>query len=256
QLVDHPSDLDLGRFYLRIAWLFREIDKGENPHMLLLKGFVHELRKSYGDVEQALNGFTEQVITLHEQAGSQFESSQLPAEISSKLLTFRERFDEVQQRFNAGIGQLQDHLSSLSQLIAEYQEAMLGSENSEGGVSFGRYPSFTAFLDTIRSKWDGAVVSEHQALEKAVKHYTKAFADGRDISPGNQQIQASYLIAELSRRIGDHETAKQYFNSTIKTGQEFVYRHRNDQSRTALARKILELAIEQGRANLEAAKPR
>ena len=49
---------------------------------------------------------------------------------------------------------------------------------------------------------------------KFVEYYKKAFADGRNISPGNQQIQASYLIAELSRRIGDYDEAKQYFTST------------------------------------------
>jgi len=37
------------------------------------------------------------------------------------------------------------------------------------------------------------------------------------------------------------------FNSTIKHGQEYIYQNRKDSSRTALARKILELAIEQGR---------
>ena len=77
-----------------------------------------------------------------------------------------------------------------------------------------------------------------------------AFKDGRDIAQGNQQIQASYLIAELSRRIGDYEQAKEYFNTTIRSGQELVYRHKGDRSRTALARKILELAIEQGRESM------
>ena len=110
-------------------------------------------------------------------------------------------------------------------------------------------------LSSLTNAWGGIVTSEQEALEKAVVHYKKAFADGRNISPGNQQIQASYLIAELSRRVGDYDEARQYFTSTIKTGQEFVYRNRNDQTRTALARKILELAIEQGRLNLEASRP-
>ncbi len=87
-------------------------------------------------------------------------------------------------------------------------------------------------------------------MEKAIQYYIEALQDGRTIAPGNQQLQATYLIAELSRRIGDYDGAKQYFNSTIKYGQEFIYQNRQDQSRTALARKILELALEQGKVNL------
>ena len=60
-------------------------------------------------------------------------------------------------------------------------------------------------------------------------------------------MQALYLIAELSRRTCQFDQAKEYFASTIKHGQEFIYRHKEDKSQTALARKILELAIEQNK---------
>jgi len=124
----------------------------------------------------------------------------------------------------------------------------------DGQAKFGQYRSFTEFLLKVRKLWSGVVTNEREALEQAIRYYKEAFTSGRDIAAGNQQIQASYLIAELSRRIGDFDGAKQYFTSTIKAGQEFIYQNRRDQSRTQLARKILELAIEQGRANLAAAK--
>ncbi|MBD3257615.1 DUF2225 domain-containing protein, partial [candidate division GN15 bacterium] len=110
----------------------------------------------------------------------------------------------------------------------------------------------TQFLASLQ--WQGCVTNEREALERAIHFYKRAFGGGREISEGTPQIQASYLIAELSRRIGNYDEAKQYFTSTIKAGQEFIYRNRRDQSRTQLARKILELAIEQGRANLAAVK--
>ena len=47
---------------------------------------------------------------------------------------------------------------------------------------------------------------------------------------------------------------KEFFNKTIRTGQEFVHKHKQDKSRTALAKKILELAIEQGRENMAVLK--
>jgi len=126
--------------------------------------------------------------------------------------------------------------------------------SSQGQTSFGEHVSLAEFLIKLQPHWDGIVANEHEALEQSIRYYKEAFAGGREIDAGNQQIQASYLIAELSRRIGDYDGAKQYFTSTIKVGQEFIYQNRHDQSRTQLARKILELAIEQGRANLQAAK--
>ena len=35
QMYDRHSRLDIGRFYLRIAWLFRDLEKGENPSLLI-----------------------------------------------------------------------------------------------------------------------------------------------------------------------------------------------------------------------------
>ena len=83
-----------------------------------------------------------------------------------------------------------------------------------------------------------------------MKYYKQSFEQSRDISPGNQQIQAAYLIGELFRRVGDHEEGKKYFNLAIRVGQDFVNKNRDDVNKTALARRILQLAIEQGKLNL------
>ncbi len=136
--------------------------------------------------------------------------------------------------------------------MGEYKSVALGGYGSDAGLAFRQYPSFTDFLLNLKSEWDWTVTNEHEALKKAVEYYKAAFSGGRDIAPGNQQIQASYLIAELSRRIGDYDEARQYFNSTIRHGQEFIYKNRHDRTQTALARKILELAVEQGRTNMAA----
>ena len=99
----------------------------------------------------------------------------------------------------------------------------------------------------VKKKWAGIAANEHQALEKAVDYYKRAFEESKGIAAGNQQIQASYLIAELSRRIGLFDQAKEFFASTVKHGQEFIQKHREDKAQTALSRKILELATEQNR---------
>ncbi|NMC44669.1 MAG: DUF2225 domain-containing protein [candidate division Zixibacteria bacterium] len=102
--------------------------------------------------------------------------------------------------------------------------------------------------------WNGVPRDEFEARRFAAKYYKNAFETGKEISHGNQTLQAAYLIAELSRQTGDHDTARQYFNTTVKMGQEYINEIRGDRTRTALARKILELALAQGKRNLAEAK--
>lgn len=255
QLADHYSRLDVGRFYLRIAWVFRDMEQGENPNQLLLTGLAQELEDSYRSLAESLAAVHQQAYafgsTVHAHAGME----QLSADQKGAILASAALYDGYLNGLRSHIDQAEGSAGQIRAVLDEYKRQQLGG--SEGGSrSFGTYSSFAAFLQSVRSLWNGVVFTEQQAIEKAVLHYKEAFANGRDIAPGNQQIQAGYLIAELSRRIGDFDEAKQYFTSTIKSGQEFIHQNRNDQSRIALAKKILELAIEQGRANLQAARPR
>lgn len=255
QLVDHYSRLDVGRFYLRIAWVFREMDRNDDPNRQLLTGLIHDFDDRCSRIKEDLRTAAADEDSLAETIHSHFDAEQLSADYRSQMLSYAERYDNALAALRNGINAADEQLVSLCSLVDEYRTTLLGSQGNGEERSFGRHASFTKFLHILRNTWDGIVIDERSALEKAVDNYKDAFANGRDISPGNQQIQASYLIAELSRRIGDYDEARQYFTSTIKSGQEFIYQNRQDQSRTALARKILELAIEQGRANLAAARP-
>jgi tetratricopeptide (TPR) repeat protein len=176
---------------------------------------------------------------------------QLPAQLRAQLLSYRDRFETELSALETPVRGMTDRVNALAQLVEECRSNVLGGEQG-GSTGFGKFNSFDSFLLELRKKWDGVVLNEREALEKAIYHYQEAFAGGRDIAPGNQQLQATYLIAELSRRAGRHEEARSYFTNTIKNGQEFIHANRNDQTRTALARKILELAIEQGKLNLAA----
>ncbi len=255
QLVEHPSNLDLARFYLRIGWVFRDLSTGEDPAQLVLRGLLRDVDEKYLAFQNAIETARGSMNDLKASLAAHFETDQVRADVQSLMFSFRDRYDaEVN-----GLGQMfqgvGEGMTSLKTLMEEYRTAILGGEQGGGDASFGSGGSFTDFLRGQQARWDGVVTCEREALEKAIKYYKAAYAGGRDISPGAQQIQASYLIAELSRRIGDYDGAKQFFTSTIKSGQEFIYQNRRDRSRTALARKILELAIEQGRANLTASKP-
>jgi uncharacterized protein (DUF2225 family) len=255
QLADHYSRLDVGRFYLRIGWVFREIEKGEDPSRLLLNNLVYDVEDEYKKVASSLGATLLAVQQLASKTDLSVETQELSADLKAQLLSYRERFGETVSQIHAQVKGGQETLTQMANLMNEYRQGILGNGGSTGGRTFGRFNTFQEFLQNTKQKWDGVATNEHEALERAVFYYKEAFANGRDIAPGNQQIQASYLIAELSRRIGDYDEAKQYFTSTIKSGQEFIYQNRNDKSRTALAKKILELAIEQGRSNLAAARP-
>jgi hypothetical protein len=100
--------------------------------------------------------------------------------------------------------------------------------------------------------WDGIPADEMEALGKSLEHYRKAYREGRDIPPGNAQIQLAYMIGELSRRTARYTDARQFFDLAIRTGRQWIHKLQNDPTKTALARHIVDLAIDQVHAMRDA----
>ncbi len=244
---DRKIDLDLGRFYLRIGWLFREKGRGANPQETMIKGFVTEIFNRFKGLDRSLEAFGDQISELQQTIAAQFNDEKIPTDLKATLLPVQDKYVSEFNSISDLIGDVSGRLKTTREILQEHKELALGASDDDGTPGFHAYPSFRDFLVKLSDKIEGIPLCEKDALTFAVKHYKLAFENGKEISPGNQQIQATYMIAELSRRIGDFDQAKEYFNNTIRTGQEYIYRHKGDQSRTALARKILELAIEQGR---------
>ncbi|MHA1795923.1 MAG: DUF2225 domain-containing protein [Promethearchaeota archaeon] len=199
-LADHPSMLDLGRFYIRIGWVFRFLDgesESDGPNNFL-SGLLVELENKFGSLWEHQNSSSEFTKSLKNQINSQLDHENLSVEIKSTMLPFKERFEnqilDIEKKFES----CSDEINKLSELISEYKTSLLGTELS-GGSSFGIYPSFSHFLSYLKNIWPEIVTDENQALRKAIHYYIQALEDGRTISKGNQQIQASFLIAELSR---------------------------------------------------------
>jgi uncharacterized protein (DUF2225 family) len=251
-MSDHPSKLDLGRFYLRIAWIFRSLQQGGNANNQFLNGLMLELDSKYLTLDRTFHEVSDELTRFTAHLMSHFDNDDVSTDIKARILPFKEQFEAALQEFNTGHADGEQKLQEILSLIGDYKATALGTDGTDGTAAFGSYPSFLDFLLQLKKDNAGITLNEREAMEKAIKFYIEALQDGRTIAPGNQQLQATYLIAELSRRIGDYDGAKQYFNATIKYGQEFIYQNRQDQSRTALARKILELAIEQGKTNLAA----
>jgi hypothetical protein len=53
------------------------------------------------------------------------------------------------------------------------------------------------------------------------------------------------MIGELARRAGEIDQAIEYFDLAMRTGSELIRQFRDDTTRTALARKIMEMAVDQ-----------
>ncbi len=253
-LNDKQLHLDLGRFYLRIGWIFREMESGENPNEQLIKGYLVDIEKEFNHLRDSLVSVKERLHAVEQAASQQFSDEKISAELKSLLYPIKDKYDNEIAAFRELMVLVNTKVETLETIFHEHRKSALGSDDGTPEGGFRGHRSFYDFLTSLSSRWDGIPKNEKEALKFAVHHYRAAFEEGRDISEGNQQIQASYLIAELSRRIGDYDAAREYFNTTIRTGQEFIHRNKGDQGRTALARKILELAIEQGRSNLAEAR--
>lgn len=253
-LNDKQLHLDLGRFYLRIGWIFREMESGENPNQQLIRGYMVDIEKEFGHLRESIMTVEERLHSVERAASQQFSDEKISAELKSILYPIKDKYDSETASFRELLALVNSKVEALETIFQEHRKSALGTDDGGLQSGFHSHRSFYEFLTNLSPKWDGIPKNEKEALKYAVRHYRTAFEEGRDISEGNQQIQASYLIAELSRRIGDFDSAREYFNTTIRTGQEFIHRNKGDQGRTAMARKILELAIEQGRSNLAEAR--
>ncbi len=243
QLNDRPSNLDLGRMYIRLGWIFRGMDS-------FPEGAVSMANTENADIE--LKAWSEALQALLNNRQSLFSKmDSLLSDKESRFATDAERWRELQERILA-------HENKLSGLETELSEALnkpniqLG-EDETGDVGSSS-PDVFSLMAALKQQWDGVPLNERDALRMAAESYTRALEEGKEVSAGNQQVQVCYLIAEISRRIGMHAEARDFFNSVLKVGQEFVRRYQSDKSRTALARRILELAMEQSQINREAMK--
>jgi len=249
-LNEKADDLDLGRFYLRIGWLFRDMDRGENPSLQVMKSHMIDIDNKFDQLRHALEQVGVRLNEIEATVSSQFKDDSVSADVKSLLYPVKDKYNVELASFKELLSLVDGKAEALNLVIGEHKKLALGSSGDDSQPGFHGHKSFYDFLSQLAVYQEGIPLNEKEALKYSVEYYIKAFKDSRNIAEGNQQIQASYLIAELSRRIGDYERAKEYFNTTIRSGQEFIYRHKGDQNRTALARKILELAIGQGRANL------
>jgi len=252
-LTGHPSQLDQGRFYLRIAWMFRYMETQMEAGVKKSSGAKSQTG-NLSDIERALidlntwwAGFKRNLEYVQAAVETHFSHPSFASDPIGE--TSRDKLLQMAQLNQDGAA-----------IIEELQQVLLTSQDGEDEMidddngQYFEYAGFRQFLNKLHSHWNGVPCDEGEALQLTIRYYIEAFESGRDIAHGNPAIQAAYLIAELSRQIGDHDTARKYFNNTVRMGQNFINEIKGDRTRTALARKILELAMTQGKKNLAEAK--
>jgi hypothetical protein len=246
QLLDRPSALDLGRWYLRIAWLFREMAGGETGGADVEQVQRKRLQTMLGSLRETFDNCRQQVESF------QGLVNQLPqvGPVSE---------DPYRMAVGNWSTNLDPIIRSMDELLAwrgDTPESVVpgAAATMSGGLgnSFGGYPTFGEFLETLVRRSREVPLNEFEAISLSLRHYRKSYEESREISGSNQKIQVAYMIGELARRAGELEQAREFFTAAIRYGQEFIHKNRNDATKTALARKIVELAVEQSRLCKEA----
>jgi uncharacterized protein (DUF2225 family) len=260
KIIDESNPLDLGRYYLRIAWLYRENQKREDT--------AHEIEKlDLTSLEETLKVFQSNFQTQKEKIYELKASLDACFRTPTRVVEMNQKKEQLQIKYLKGLGKIQEDISSLQESVDELTDICAQSHNFTLGAEsenikiipkvleelipsqspFGGrdHLTFRSFSSSLKEIWSEIPLNECEAMKLALKYYKKSYQEIRDITQENQKIQAAYLIAELSRRVGDYQEARSYFEEAKSTGQDFIRINRDDPNKIALAQKIVELATKQ-----------
>jgi len=244
-LLERPTSLDLARYYLRIAWIYREMSSGETDSMYMAQITVSNIQNEIDRLKNYLEGLGDRIAPLAGMIDDDLEylvsSHKSGSEISSGM---REKIDTINRLW----GDIQENTAGLESEFNLARKELTGFKGEEKVLKdFGEHSGFDEFLCEIRERWQGIPLNQSESLNFALQYYLKAYQNSKEIKPGLQQLQASYMIAELSRRVGSNKQAMEYFKNTSKQAHEMMNRNRSDKTIFANARKILEMSLEQAR---------
>ena len=245
KLQTRPSNLDQGRFFLRIAWLYRGQKNKSEQSGNNASNFIAKLHGAVMSNNNMLPNYDDKVLNIKNMVEKEFV---LMFEGNPKVDEYKKRIEETIEEVTSAISPLMQAGSKLVDVFKDAEKDLLGTEISSSEIFFN-YSSFKEFLKDVKKLWDEAPLNEKEALVKAGEYYQKAYEAGGKIMQGIQQIQVAYLIAELSRRVGDYSNATQFFNQTIRIGREMVQSQSEKSANIKYAKKFLEMVMDQARLN-------
>ena len=232
KLKDHYSNYNLGRYYLRLAWVFREGQNWEKTNSPKgwptlgqnLKELSERHEQYLGPVEKLRGLLDEKFLTLDqngEEPGKQHYSyDEILRQLEKEVVPDGQKPEEIWGQLN----QIQD--ANLSFAPANPNQFHL-----------------TGFLLDLKSIWPGVPLNEIEALKFSLSYYHQYFEFLKEEN-GTRKIQAAYLIGELSRRAGEYPQSRKFFNLAIALGQDSQQKEK-ETYRTAFTQKMIDLAAQQ-----------
>lgn len=232
QITEGGDRLNVARYYLRIAWLFRDLG--------LLLPAESPATQRVADLQAELQRLRE----LWESAHSR--SRDMAQQLTLLCGADRGFRDQAENLARAATGLLAEWQASAAMMEGTPKE---GPAPSVGTLPFFEFPNHVAFLQRLKTQWQAVPQSEHEALCLALLHYKEYFEHSRTFASPELEVQTAYLIAEIARRAGHSKEASGYFNHAIRKGHELIHEYQDDPQRSGYLRKLVEMSVEQGKKN-------
>lgn len=243
-LVENPSNYDLGRWYLRAAWLFREA----YPHDG--KDLASPSAQGRRDLERSLDEMSADVARLRERIDQVVKFLQSHPQAAQAAPEDYQGPMQCHQRIQH-LGELTETLNrevtETRRTVLIPAEKFMGGDATSSREAFGEYVSFTEFLHSVKLDCPQVPINESEAMEFALSHYKQAFESHGGIERGNGAMLTAYLIGELSRRLSNYEDAERYYDMARVAAHVAIRENGADKPRSALARHLADLADRQSR---------
>ncbi|UCC78312.1 MAG: DUF2225 domain-containing protein [Candidatus Zixiibacteriota bacterium] len=244
-LLERPTSLDVARYYLRIAWIYREMAGGRGETISLAQITVNNIQYEISRLKDYMEGLGNLIGPLANIVISDLKPlvsrDQSSGNLTSGMEEGFENIGKLGSEIWENVNRIESEFNSVKEEISGYKPEGKGQDD------FAGYPTFKDFLSEIQEKWRDIPLNEIESLDLSLRYYIKAYQNSKEIKAGLQQLQASYMIGELSRRVGNNIQAMEYFKNASKQAHEMMHRNRNDKTIFANAQKILELCLEQAR---------
>ena len=242
EINEKPVALDIARYFVRIAWLFRE--RGGGPPVIPDSVLVTRAQSEANWLKEHSQSMNNKLAILHKIGESELtndKSSPVNVQFMGEYSTIVANLDRIHNEYSEAVVKLQAAIDGLR------NSGISIDRSASDMASFGSYSDFTQFLARARKEWSEVPLNESDAINNAVNYYLKAYQNGREIKKGLQQLQAAYLIAELSRRVGRMDTALEYFKICMRESRPMLQQYANDKSTLAGVRKMIEMVTDQYR---------
>jgi uncharacterized protein (DUF2225 family) len=242
EISEKPGTLDIARYFVRIAWLFRE--RGGGPPVIPDSVLVTRAQTEASWLKEHSQSMRNKLEVLHKIGSSELtndKSSPMNVQFMGEYTTIIANLDRINKEYAEEVQGLQSAIDGLR------NSGISVDRSAQEVTSFGPYSDFTQFLSIARKQWNEVPLNESDAINNAINYYLKAYQNGREIKKGLQQLQAAYLIAELSRRVGRSDTALEYFKICMRESRPMLQQYASDKSTIAGIRKIMDMVTDQYR---------